>query len=76
MIKPETRQLLEEMGKSRYGIALQEFLDEEFDLINDIQTCQNFEEMLGRQKALATLERLFGFMRERKTSTKEKNPYV
>ncbi len=75
MIKPETKQTLEALAQTQYGQALQEYLDEEFELLNDIQTCKSWEETIGRQLALKSLEHLFSFMALRPKLGKGKNQY-
>ena len=69
------KKLLKELPQSLYGKALQEFLDEEYDIINNVQSCKTIEELKGRQLALETLEKLFSFMKEIKIEIKNKNQY-
>jgi len=75
MLSTETLKLLSDMKATPYGGALQLYLDEEFEKINDIQTCTTLEEMLDRKHALATLERLFSFMAQRKDTGNNKPNY-
>lgn len=73
----EQKLLLVELGKNQYGAALKAFLNVEYEKINDIQTTTSWEETIGRQLALKTLDKLFNFMGERKTSGKSpRHEYV
>jgi hypothetical protein len=75
-MRQEYVKLLQEMSKTPYGKALQAFLDEEFDKLNDVQSCKDWEDVRGRQHALKTLEGLFRFMTTKDTSDKPKNQYM
>lgn len=75
MISPDNLKLLQTIKTSPYGKALQEYLDEQYDIINDVTVCKSFDEVLGRKYALEALERLFSFMTEKKTVIKVGNVY-
>lgn len=62
MISPQEKELLEQLGKTPYGGALQAYLNEAFDELNNVQTCLDWEDTKARQKALGILEKLFRFM--------------
>lgn len=64
MISPQQKELLKQLGKTPYGVALQAYLNEAFDELNDVQTCLDWEDTKARQKALGVLEKLFRFMLE------------
>lgn len=76
MINPEYRQLLLDLKKTSYGVALKAFLDEELGNISDITTCETWEETLGRKYAIKLLNKLSSLMEEKKTTEKGKNQYV
>ena len=75
MISDTSKQLLNTIKTSPYGKALQEYLDEAYDNINDVTVCKSFDEVLGRKYALQELDRLFSFMAEKKTVVKVTNLY-
>ncbi len=76
-IKPETKELLEQMAKTQYGRALMEFLDENYSEIGNIMETKSWEETLGRQFALNVLKDLFYFMEEKKKGPEQKpNQYT
>ena len=75
MISPESLKLLQTIKTSPYGKALQEYLDEQYNIINDVKACKSFDEVLGRKYALEAMEKLFGFMQEKKTVIKSNNVY-
>jgi hypothetical protein len=75
MISNEAKELLKNLKNTPYGRALQEYLDDEYDRINDVQACNSWEEVLGRKHTLATIEKLFSFMAMAKTEARQKNQY-
>lgn len=75
-MKQENKKLLEELSHTSYGIALKEFLDEEYSLLDDVSSCTSWEDTLGRQKAIKVLDKLFAFMGKKGIDTKQKNQYL
>lgn len=65
MIKPENKILLEGLKTTGYGRALQEFLDEKKNELNDVSTCKSWDETLGRAKAVAIIDEIFSFMKDK-----------
>ena len=63
------------MSKSQYGKALEVFLKEELDNIDDISSCKTLKEMEGRQFAIKLINKLFSFMQARNTTESVKNQY-
>lgn len=61
-ISETSKKLLNEIKNSPFGNALQEYLDEEYNIINDVTKCKDWEDTVGRRYALEALERLFSFM--------------
>ena len=61
-ITKEQEDILKNLAKTPYGIALQAFLDIKYSEINNIMTSKSWEETLGRQFALNVLKDLFMFM--------------
>jgi hypothetical protein len=76
MISPESRKLLEELGKTQFGRALIEYLNDEMEEIADVRNSKTWEETLGRQIALGVIDKLFTFMVERNVVDKSKNRYT
>jgi hypothetical protein len=77
MISPETRRLLEDLGKSPYSRAIQDFLDDELANIDTVRGVKSLEESLGREIALNLVERLFSFMkRPNPQRSKNKTSYT
>lgn len=64
MLKDETRKTLNEMGRSVFGQALKEYLEEEKLKINNVREVDSLEDAKGRALALDTIDRLFGFLNE------------
>lgn len=71
----EQKKILQDMSKSQYGKALEVFLKEELDNIDDISSCKTLKEMEGRQFAIKLINKLFSFMQVRNTTEREKNQY-
>jgi predicted nucleotidyltransferase len=76
MIKPEIQELLFQLPNTAQGQALKVFLDEEFDLINDVGGVTTLEEVKGKQIALKTLNKIFDFYVKKPITEKQKNQYV
>ena len=66
MIKPETTKILQSLGISQYGNALQEFLDEQYKIVNDVKACTSWEDTLARKHTVEVLDKLFAFMNKPK----------
>lgn len=75
-METNTKELLQELGKSPLGNALRDFLDEQKKTIGNVKTTQSWEETLGRKFALKLIEDLFSFMDTPKVDKKEKNQYT
>lgn len=76
MIKPATKQILESVNATPFGRALQEYLDDQYEILNDVQACESWEDTLGRKHAIKVLENLFAFMRVKgSTQKKSENQY-
>lgn len=76
MLDPRNRQLLTELGSLAHGKALKEFLEERYSAINDVTSCKNWEDAVGRQYALILLKEIFTFLEEKKTVDKQPNQYT
>lgn len=79
MIKPELKKLLEDMGKSPYGRALREFLDEKYDEIKDVnkipEDADHAIESKARKHACKVIRDLFSAMTEKSQGSNKKSPY-
>lgn len=71
-----SRKILADLKTSQFGVALQEYLDEQFEIINDVQACESWDDVLGRKRTLRTIESLFSFMKSPRTEEKIKNEYI
>lgn len=63
-MKPESKKLLEELPRTTYGKALQEYLDEEVAKIDTVKGAKGLshDQLVGREIALEIVEKLFYFM--------------
>lgn len=75
MLKPQIKEILESVNVTPFGRALQEYLDEQYEIINDVQACTSWEDTLGRKHAIKVLENLFAFMRVKNVHIKSGNKY-
>lgn len=66
MLKPETRQRLEELSRSMYGVALRDYLNEKRAIIGDIKTATSWEHTVGKQMALEVIDEVFSFLEEKR----------
>lgn len=62
MKREERDKLLEELSRSQIGVALLEFINEKIFEMKDISKIKDFNEMLGKQEAIKTLEKIFSFL--------------
>jgi hypothetical protein len=76
MLSPHTRELLSQLATSAHGRALKEYLDEKYETINDVTSCQNWEHTVGKQIALGVLKEIFSFLEEKKAVDKLPNQYT
>lgn len=74
MISPETRKTLEDLGKTPYGKALQEFLLEELKNIDTVKGVKTLDEIIGRQIALEVVNKLFSIMGNNNPQSAGKKP--
>lgn len=73
---PDQKKLLEELGRTQFGAALQAFLNSELSTIEDVNSAKSWDEVLGNQKASKLVRKLFSFMQDRPVLDKSKMPYV
>jgi len=76
MVSPENIKLLQSLGTSAYANALTEFLEQECDKINDVSTCKDWEDTMGRKHALETLKKLFSYLNIKQKEKKLGNTYM
>ena len=74
-MRQETKQILESVNATPFGKALQEFLDDQFEELNNVQACKSWEDTLGRQHAIAIIEKLFSFMKPNNSANKVQRTY-
>ncbi len=67
---------LKELGKTHYGETLRVFLKEEYKKIDTVRGVKSFDECRGRELAVETLVRLFGFLNDEKADKGTKNQYT
>jgi hypothetical protein len=75
-MKPESKKLLQEMSKSPYGRALEEFIEEQLEIINDVSTCTSWDEVLGRKETAKSLKKLMSFITTKEIPEKIKSQYI
>jgi hypothetical protein len=75
MIRPEVKEILGSINGTPFGRALQEFLDDQFEELNDVQACTSWEDTVGRQHAIKILENLFSFMNAKRITNQKQNTY-
>jgi hypothetical protein len=75
MISPEARKLLEELGKTNFGQALREFLDDELKSIDTVDGVTTLDEALGRDKAVKLIRKIFSFLDKDKKVDKPRTSY-
>ncbi|NCN26062.1 hypothetical protein GW915_00670 [bacterium] len=64
------------MKNTAYGVALKELLEEQYDLINNVRTCESWEDTIGRRKALEALDKIFAFLNmEERKNTRTRQQY-
>lgn len=71
----QNKQLLEQLSKTQYGMALKEFLNEELQIIGNIESVVDWEETQGRRWGVKFIKKLFSFMEQRGIKEKGKNLY-
>lgn len=76
MIREEQVKLLKELGKSHYGNTLKNYLSEKIIELNDVSSCESFDDVLGRKKAIKIVKELFNFMEDRKVIDKGRENYL
>ena len=76
IIKPETKKLLQELGRHQHGYALKTYLNDALKELNDVRKIESWEETKGRQFAIKVIEDLFNFMADTKEQKKQGNQYV
>ena len=75
MIEEKHKTTLKELGNTHYAESLRIFLKEEYDKIRDVRNAKSYEETIGRQLALKTLDDLFKFLNDEKVDKVSKNQY-
>lgn len=76
MLKPEQKEILEQLGASHFGKVLREYLDDAEKELDSVKGCTSLDEVLGKQYALAVLAKLFSFMKEKETPKSKTQNYV
>ena len=75
MITPENTKLLQSLGTSAYAHALQEYLEQECERLNDVSACKDWEDTLGRKHAVEALKKIFSFLNIKTKEKKVANNY-
>lgn len=60
-MRADVKEILFQLPQTSHGQALKIYLDEKFDLINDVHGIETLEEVKGRQIAIKLLEDIFNF---------------
>lgn len=74
MIK-ERQEILQELGKTNYGIALKEYLNESITDMSDLSKLESWDETLGKKYAVEIIKKLFSFMETKESQQKSKTKY-
>ena len=74
----ETKYLdtIKELKDNHFGIALKEYLKEEYRKIDTVKGVKTLEESRGREIALEVLDRLFKFLDNEEVKKVVKNNYT
>lgn len=73
---PELKELLNNLGKSSYGAALQEYLNLKYEELNDVLKATE-QDLRGRQFAIKIMNELFGFLGDNsKVAGRNKKQYT
>ncbi len=75
MISPQSRELLNNMDKTPFGIALKEYFDSELKELRDIVNCTP-EEFQGRKLAVKIILKLSTLMETEPEKPISKNQYI
>ncbi len=75
MMKPETKDLLAQLGSTSYGKALQDYLEVSLTEIGDITKPNTWEETLGRRFAVKLIRDLFALMLKKENTVAKKSSY-
>lgn len=76
MMTPENIALLQELGKLNHGKALKALLREHLDNMNDLTTCETWEEAQGRKHAIAVIKDIQSKLEERPERVDRRPTYV
>ena len=77
MIVPQdVEEILKQIPGTLYGQALNVYLGQAREELNDITKITTFEELLGKQYSLKVINDLFKIMENNKVETKIKNQYI
>lgn len=69
------KETLNQLGKTQFGKALRDFLDEELKEIKDVTRQESWEDVVASQKAVKLIKKLFSFLDEKKLDEPKKNQY-
>lgn len=73
----DIKKMLIDLGKSDYGDALKDYLEEKLRLLRgDIENVDSWEDILARRKAKKIVKEIFYFLEPEKVEPKEKNQYM
>ncbi len=75
MINAETKKVLADLGKSGFGNALKNFLQDELEDIGDITKSKSWEETQGRQFNVKFIKKLLSLLEGKKVEIKKKINY-
>jgi hypothetical protein len=75
MIAPQYKEVLDMLYQTPQGKALREYLEEERKKIDTVKDVTSLEEVLGRKHALELIDKIFGFLKEKKIDSPSRNQY-
>lgn len=76
MISEQTKKILSEIHATPYGRALEEFIEDQLTEFNKVQLCKSWDEVLGKQYAILSFEKLFSYIRPKPTAGGARNIYT
>lgn len=75
MLTPEEKIMLTDLSTMPHGLVLQKLIKSEIADLKDVTTAKNWEETLGKQYAVKTLEKIISYIEADKPTKTPKISY-
>lgn len=72
---PQHKELLNQLGKSSYGVALKAFLEDKKAELNNVELLTSWDETLGNKRAAKIIKELFSFLEEKSPTEGKKTSF-